>query len=353
MSKKEKFALSDAGIDFNSSIDEQTGFLTADVILSRTGIQDYAYYELPFNDLEKRVYNVLRVEDEVTSEKSLKSFVNLTITDGHPKEFLNIDNCKELAKGSISEVKVIDLENGEKGLQTKLKITDKNLIDKIKNGKKEVSVGYDAQIIKETGDYKGVKYDFVQKSIIANHLAVVGEGRCGKDCKILIDSKNLNDKDKKMAKKVRIGDTEFEANDCLVNEINKLRSEIALNVQKDESLKDESLKDELTKLKATIDTLQADKDNLISSIDDKVSEKIELLKIAGKNVDSKMSNLDIKKAIVKNYGIDITDKTEVYLDAVIEVKKAEKVKNDLAKASDGYSSDFQGLDYKNLEDKEI
>lgn len=35
------------------------------------------------------------------------------------------------------------------------------------------------------------------------------------------------------------------------------------------------------------------------------------------------SNLDIKKAIVSGYGMDVEGKSEVFLDAAIEVKKTE------------------------------
>ena len=64
-------------------------------------------------------------------------------------------------------------------------------INLIESGEKcELSIGYDCEIHKEAGEYGGQPYDFVQRNIKIQHVALVECGRAGADVKVS-DSKDI------------------------------------------------------------------------------------------------------------------------------------------------------------------
>ena len=66
-----------------------------------------------------------------------------------------------------------------------IKIYDKDAIEAI-TGRNivELSPGYTAKYAAESGEYAGEQYDFMQQDIKYNHLAIVENGRSGKEVKI-------------------------------------------------------------------------------------------------------------------------------------------------------------------------
>lgn len=165
-------------------IDEDTRFLTAPVVLARTGAQSYFGFELGLKDRALEKINVYRSPEEVFSPAAMQSYQNLVIVDDHPNQAVTVDNVKKLQVGSVSNVD----RDGEttKGLAT---VTDKEEIRKIQGGKVEVSVGY-SQDLKPCGKtVDGLLCEFEQTNIKGNHLAIVDAGRCGGACRILNDKK--------------------------------------------------------------------------------------------------------------------------------------------------------------------
>jgi len=319
--------MKDSSVKFNSIIDEDTGFLTADAVIARTGIQKYLNSEL--GDEGTGIVGVYRPVGEVTSDKSLNSFVNVPVTNEHPTEMVTVDNVKMYSKGSISNVNVVQLD-GESALKTRLTITDKDLIADIQSGKKELSVGYTNVLVQQDGTYKGEDYKYIQTDIIANHVAVVDAGRCGGICSLLLDAEsNKNEKDE-YNMKIIINGTEFEVEEALATEIEKLKE----SSEKMEDMEEEVKETEkaLDKMTAKYDTLKSEKQTVdkklndsASMLNDAVASKIELVTFAKDcKVDVKLTddNLTIKQAIVKSFDMDVTDKSEIYLNAAIDMKKA-------------------------------
>ena len=178
--------LYDAGILANGKVDDTTGFLTTPVALARVGVQEYLGFELGLVDRAFEKVGVFRSPQEVFSPQSVQSFTNLVVTDDHPDEAVTTDNVKTLQKGSVSEVKKADSV-----LSGVITITDKDQIQKILDGKIEVSVGYANDLVAQSGNYEGADYEFIQTNIRANHLAIVDAGRCGSACKLTIDQKEV------------------------------------------------------------------------------------------------------------------------------------------------------------------
>jgi uncharacterized protein len=155
------------------------GYLVADAFAARTGIQFYTGAEVGRPDLD--VVRVYRPASEVFSEDSLKSFIHIPITDGHPKEAVDSSNWAKLAKGETS---TDVLRDGER-LRIPLILKDSATIEVVENGKRELSVGYTCEMHFENGlTSDGVSFDVIQKKIRANHIAVVDRGRAGPEFKI-------------------------------------------------------------------------------------------------------------------------------------------------------------------------
>lgn len=146
-----------------------SGFLTYDLTAAQTGV--FPYMDPETGDI---VYE-LKHPDDLLTDQVLSQLKNLPITDEHPWQLVNPDNSKELVKGMTTDTVQI---MGEK-LTGRATIFDSGLIGNVLNGnKKECSLGFECEIVEESGSYKGVHYDRKQTNLKLNHLAMVEKGRC-------------------------------------------------------------------------------------------------------------------------------------------------------------------------------
>lgn len=364
--------MKDKSVSFKTSIDEKTGFLHVEAVIARTGIQKYLPSEL--GDEGSEAVGVFRSEEQVTQEDSIKSFTNVPVTDNHPNEMVNIENFSKYSKGSISSIVVIQLADGITALKTNLVITDKSLIESIRNGKKELSVGYENILLQKDGTHNGEDYKYIQTDIRANHVAVVDEGRCGGVCKLMIDNSPMSGKLIKdeggIVMKITINGKEFDVSEEVASEIKKLQ-EASKKASEDMEEEKEVMKESNDKLQATVDVLSTSKsklqtllDNSSDVVDSKVEAKISVLAIAdaaGIKVKTTDSILSIKQAIVKSFDVDTADKSEIYLDACIDMHKkeildAKQKKKDaldsIKKVGDEYTPS-KTIDIKAIENEEI
>ncbi|ETR72931.1 MAG: Protein of unknown function DUF2213 Sinorhizobium meliloti AK83 gb [Candidatus Magnetoglobus multicellularis str. Araruama] len=164
--------------------DEKTGFLKAEVTLSRIGIQDYYGYELN-HDIDgltsDKIYPVYRSPETVFDKDSLESFNLMTVTNDHV-DMVTVDNIKSHQVGTVGNI-----THDKEVVRGQIVITDQKTIEEIEQGKNEVSVGYEVDIIESKGFYRDKHYEYEQTNIRGNHLAIVDKGRCGGDCKITKD----------------------------------------------------------------------------------------------------------------------------------------------------------------------
>lgn len=148
------------------------GYLVCkNVPIARVGHQEYlgAEFKGPIAD---RMYDVTRPEPEVFDKAAIASFEGKPVVDEHPDEDVTPENYSRYMKGVCREVRRGDGEFSN-CLVGDLIIYDRALIDKIKNGKREISCGYDC-LWCQTGDST-----FEQREIRGNHIAVVSRGRAG------------------------------------------------------------------------------------------------------------------------------------------------------------------------------
>ena len=154
------------------------GFLLCEgVRIARTGTMLYAKGEIPLESGIDGTIEVTRDADEVFRAETLSSFEGKPVTNDHPPEEVTPDNWRDYAVGTVHNVR--QGEGAEaKYLIADMLITDREAIDDVRGGKKEVSCGYDA-------DYEQIAPGRgVQRDIIGNHVALVEAGRCGPRCAI-------------------------------------------------------------------------------------------------------------------------------------------------------------------------
>lgn len=160
------------------------GYLLCEAVpVARTGLMLYAEGELIGEDGKAvlggkdGIIRVLRSPKELFRPETISSFNGKPITDGHPAGMADPDNWAQCAKGTMLNVRRgAGVEDDL--LLADLLITDSDAIQLVRDGKREVSLGYDA-------DYPQDKPgEARQTNIIGNHIALTDNGRCGPRCSI-------------------------------------------------------------------------------------------------------------------------------------------------------------------------
>lgn len=345
MSKKIIF---DKGFnDFTKYIDERTGYLHVKGVVARDGIQEYLGIELGDEDNPMEVFNVLRPTEEVLHVDSLKTYINAPVTDNHPDVFVEVAKDKktrDLIKG-VSISCDTKLEDGVNFVECELIIKDEALVEKIQNGKVEISAGYTQEMVKEDGELDGVSYHYKQTDIRINHIAIVDKGRCGDACKVSLDKKVIITDENQIKRNkmptVTIDGVSHEVTDCIAKHISSLNAKVK-SLDEDIEKKDE----ELEKTQAEKDVLEEEvekaKDLNASEIVAEISERVKMLAellSAGVEAEATDSVADMKRKYIANKSkVSLDGKSDAYVDAAYDMLRVEAVKDSQAKVIDGFKS---------------
>lgn len=168
----------------NRSVLPNGALLCNAVPIARTGIQLYRNGELldkngkpELSDGPQGYIEVERSADEVFNPASIASFNGAAFVDEHPSEWVTPQNWNALSKGIVLNPRRGDGDLSE-WLVADIMVTDPRTIQLIDAGKREVSVGYDAEYDEREPGYAR------QRNIVVNHVALVSQGRCGPSCAI-------------------------------------------------------------------------------------------------------------------------------------------------------------------------
>ncbi|WP_395675493.1 DUF2213 domain-containing protein [Inquilinus sp.] len=157
----------------------QDGYLVAAARIARTGVQTYRGAEMGRTDLA--AVRVWRPEEEVFAADALASMAHRPVTLDHPAEPVTSANWKAHSVGQVGGEVARDGDY----IRVPLVLMDHAAIDAVTAGKRQLSVGYVAEIDWTPGTTPaGEPYDAVQRRIRANHLAVVDAARAGPACRI-------------------------------------------------------------------------------------------------------------------------------------------------------------------------
>lgn len=155
--------------------DPETGWLVVDGTASRVGVLEYGKADGAPQD----PWFELVPLSTLSNQTLLDSMVGLPITVGHPPELLTAANTKDYAKGTIVRAWMDgDLQ------RVRMSIWDADAIQGMRDGVRELSLGYHTQLDETPGTWQGKKYDAIQDARKANHLAIIDFARAGPDAKV-------------------------------------------------------------------------------------------------------------------------------------------------------------------------
>lgn len=298
------------------------GYLTTVAKAVRTGIQLYAGSEMGRPDL--RVVRVMRPAEEVFSVDSLQSFSHAPVTLDHPTEPVTQDNWKALAVGEVSTVAQKDGD----WIALPLILKDGAAIKAVESGKRELSAGYTCELEFVDGH---PDYDAIQRNIRINHLAVVDKARAGSTARIgdswgsgPIHATDTENKGMTLKTVMVDGIGPVETTDSGALAISKLLNDAAkvAATHVAELAAVQTLLDTAEKATAVAEAARdaalarvltdADLDKAAAARGDLIAKAKGL---APSVVTDGLPALDIKKAVLADRKVDLTGKSDAYIEA--------------------------------------
>lgn len=161
---------------------EQTseGFLRLEGKFSRCGLQQY-------EDASGKTHVELRIPEEVFADKAMRSMQMAPVTNTHPSTLLDPVTVKQHAVGSVGE----NIRQDGDWVVGPLRVNSADAIASLRGGRVELSVGYSCELDPAQDPALVAKwgaYDFLQRDITVNHLAIVDSARAGKEARVRLDS---------------------------------------------------------------------------------------------------------------------------------------------------------------------
>lgn len=300
------------------------GFLRVPGRVARTGIQEYLASELGLDGAPHDIIRVYRAPEQVFDAESLASYDGTDVTVNHPKGLVNSKNYKAV---SVGVVRGTGRQDGD-FVQADLIVKDADAIAAIEAGKVELSAGYTAVYEKVSGVTEdGESYDYVQRDIRINHVALVDRARAGSSARVFDQQLEV----KKMTHKVvldsgRSVEVQDEATAALVSDtIERLKAQAAdaeAKAEKAQAVADAAAEQvEELKAKTSDEALQAAVSGVIKCRED-------ARKVAGKSFScDSLKPLEIMRAAlaVARPKVEWADKSDAYVEASFDaqMEKAE------------------------------
>lgn len=144
--------------------------------LSCVGVYPYLGKDIPGAPDPGKIYYVYRPEEELADPECINSFKLVPWIDEHAmlgEEFTAPEH--KGVQGVIGE----DVYYRDGTLFGNIKIWGNNLKNLISSGKRELSCGYRCMYEAAQGVFNGQRFDYIQRCIRGNHLALVDQGRMG------------------------------------------------------------------------------------------------------------------------------------------------------------------------------
>ncbi|MCM0627408.1 DUF2213 domain-containing protein [Lysinibacillus sp. OL1_EC] len=336
------------------------GYLTVNVPITRPGV-------FPYQRQDGTVQMEAKLPDEIFSDRTIRSARSKPVTDGHPNEPVTIDNYQAYAKGmSHTDSRVEDFK-----LYISLTVTDKALIEKIHQGYNEISIGFLSDVVAESGTYNGDQYEYVQRNVEINHIAIVEKGRAGPEVAIRADSDawQIDEKEggnTEMAK-IKIEGTEYEVDPAVKAHIDALKAKEETAKAKGDSL--DTLQGRYDALEVKLQNTEQDLANAKAKqlsedeFDKKVEERVGLISTAkpllGDSFDfTGKSEREIKEAVISTTKQDFKGdgKSDDYINAFFDATVEQVQSNGFSStgANIAYTGDAGGnKDLEELKNKRL
>lgn len=153
----------------------EEGYLVDHPVVTSCGIFEYI-------NPDGSIRRELRLPENVFSESSLKTYKGKPIIITHDAGVVNKENVDREQVGTILSEGYRDKED------VRAEIIIHNTDAMKQRGFKELSLGYNLDLLEEPGTWNGEPYDAIQTNIVINHLALVASARAGEQARLNIDS---------------------------------------------------------------------------------------------------------------------------------------------------------------------
>lgn len=306
------------------------GFLKVPGRVARTGIQEYLACELGLDGDPMRIIKVMRPEEEVFNADSLASYNGVDVTIEHPSKFVDSATYNQISKGTALEA----VRDGD-FVKANLIIKSKDAIDAVQSGKVELSAGYSAVYDEAPAD---APYDFIQRNIKINHIAIVDRARAGRQARLF--DKDPNQPEKTMKKVVLDSGRSVELEDgatatLIQDSFDRLNAEV--KELKDSKAELETVKatsdaqaEKITKLEADLKAA-TDSEAINKRIQEVAKVKDSAVKIAGKDFTCDSVDVMVIKraalAVIRD-SIEWDKKDDAYVTAAFDFADADMKKSD-------------------------
>jgi hypothetical protein len=151
------------------------GYLVDHPILTSCGIFEYT-------NPDGSIRRELRLPEHVFAQTSLKTYKGKPIIITHDAGVVSKNNVDREQIGTILSDGYQDGDD----VRAEIIIHDTNAMKEC--GLKELSLGYNLDLVEEPGIWEGEPYDAIQTNIVINHLALVASARAGDQARLNIDS---------------------------------------------------------------------------------------------------------------------------------------------------------------------
>lgn len=169
-------------------IDTNGWFEVKDNPLSKEGVFLYQGAQIALPDGSRppdlnQLYPVFRPVEEL--EAAIESFKLIPWVDEHTMLGGEQLGMTPAEKKGVSGVIGEDVYVKDGVLYGNIKVFSEQFARQIENGKKELSLGYRCRYEYSPGTWNGQRYDYIQRDLKGNHLALVDKGRMGADVRVL------------------------------------------------------------------------------------------------------------------------------------------------------------------------
>ena len=150
------------------------GYLVDHPILTSCGVFEYT-------NPDGSTRRELRLPEYVFDEESLKTYKGKPIIITHDAGVVDKNNVD---REQIGTILTDGYEDGE-DVRAEIIIHDTDAMKR--SGLRELSLGYNLDLLEEPGVWNGQPYDAIQTNIVINHLAIVASARAGEQARLNID----------------------------------------------------------------------------------------------------------------------------------------------------------------------
>ena len=216
--------------------------------------------------------------DEVFHKDSMESFHGAPVTEGHPGK-VSPANWKDHAVGTMHEAPT---RNGD-FLSGPLHVADSKTIGKVKKGDlKEISCGYECSLDHTPGEWKGEKYDAIQRRVRGNHVALgpSGWGRAGSEVALKMDGWERSG----------VAYAEDATEDATFDDMTEEEKKALAQKAADEKARADKLEAEIVQLRADQAAAKTDKERT-----DAMAKELEVVKDKSKLLEQQLARHDEAK----------------------------------------------------------